>query len=102
MLSQKQLEIKYLSFLINAGLSGQVLQEADPEGKRSMQEASGLLLESALQGGGGGRGAGLGKRRSWSVASAQQRPQRTYRGAAGLAWGKEMEPVCRQSQPVMG
>lgn len=62
MLSQKQLEIKYLSFLINAGLSGQVLQEADPEGKRSMQEASGAALGVSTAGGRGRERCGTGQK----------------------------------------
>lgn len=82
MLSQKQLEIKYLIFLINARLLGQVLQEADPEMKSSTQEVLGVNSAEGREGKGG---AGLGKSRSWSVVFSQQRPQRTSRGAEGLA-----------------
>ena len=55
MLSQKQLEIKELTSLINAGLSGRVPQEADSDMKNSIQEASwGALGVSTAQGTGRG------------------------------------------------
>jgi len=57
MLSQKQLEIKNLVFLIIANLSGWAPWEADSSMKSNMQEAYWrVLLGSALQKGREGKG----------------------------------------------
>lgn len=105
MLSQKQLEIKNLVFLINANPSGCVPWEADSNMKSNMQEGYwGCSWGQHCRREGKGRVGkekGLHRRKSWLWCSHDKGP-RQPRGSCRAYLGQEGWTLYPHGQPVRG